>query len=213
MSNLYEELSEAVISGDSKGVTRLTRQGLDQGASPAEMLNQGLLPGMEVVGQHFGDGLVFIPEVILSAKTMSAAMDILRPLLTQGSSNDRGKVLIGTVQGDLHTIGKNLVAMLLEGAGFEVIDLGIDVKPEGFVAAVAKHKPRVLGMSALLTTTMPSMGDTIRALEEAGIREQVKIIIGGAPISEEFARMVGADGYAPNAAVAVDRVKALAGVA
>ncbi len=214
MSELYEALADAVIDGKIEDATRLTRQALAEGAPPSEILDQGLLPGMDVVGQNFGEGLIFIPDVILSAKVMSAAMDILRPLLTQEAGGaDRGTVVLGTVQGDLHSIGKNLVAMLLEGAGFKVVDLGINVTPQTFVAAVAQHRPKILGMSALLTTTTPRMGETVRALEEAGIRDQVKVIVGGAPVTTEFAQMIGADAYAPNASEAVECVKGLAGVA
>jgi corrinoid protein of di/trimethylamine methyltransferase len=209
MSDLYERMSEAVVSGNVKEVTRLTRQALDRGLNPGEILDHGLLPGMDTVGQEFKAGAMFIPEVLASAKTMSAAMEILRPLLTASGAAGAGTVVIGTVQGDLHSIGKNLVAMMLEGAGFTVVDLGIDVQPQAFIVAAREHSPQVLGMSALLTTTLPRMGETIRALEEANLRDQVKVIVGGAPVNHDFARAIGADGYAPNAAAAVDVVKAL----
>jgi 5-methyltetrahydrofolate--homocysteine methyltransferase len=209
MSDLFAQLSEAVVSGNAKEVIVLTRQALDAGTRPGEILDRGLLPGMDTVGQQFKVGLMFIPEVLFAAKAMSAAMEILRPLLAASGVSDAGTVVIGTVQGDLHSIGKNLVAMMLEGAGFKVIDLGIDVKPQAFVAAAREHKPKILGMSALLTTTILRMDETIRALEEAGIRDRVKVIVGGVPVNQEYASTIGADGYAPNAAVAVEVVKAL----
>ncbi len=211
MSEMYAQLSEAILTGNLAGIKKLTQAAVASGSAPQQVLDQGLLPGMDEVGQRFKVGAMFIPEVLLSAKTMAAAMEVLRPLLTAGYSGGRGTVVIGTVQGDLHNIGKNLVAMLLEGAGFTVIDLGIDVKPQAFLEAVKQHKPKILGMSALLTTTMPRMSETIRSLAEAGIRSQVKVIVGGAPVTEDFVAKIGADGYAANAASAVDVAKALAG--
>jgi corrinoid protein of di/trimethylamine methyltransferase len=212
MQDLYETILEAVIEGKAKDIGKLTQQALSRGAAPQDVLDQGLLPGMDYVGQQFKAGEMFIPEVLMAAKAMSAAMEILRPLLTQSGASGRGKVVIGTVQGDLHSIGKSLVSMMLEGAGFQVIDLGIDVPSQNFVKAVIEHRPQILGMSALLTTTMPRMGETIQALQEAGVRDQVKVIVGGAPVSKEFAEAIGADAHASNAGVAVDVVKALAGV-
>ena len=208
MSQIYGQLSEAVLGGNLKEIKKLTQTALDGGSSAQQVLDLGLLPGMDEVGQLFKTGAMFIPEVLLSAKTMAAAMEVLKPLLAK-SEGGRGTVVIGTVQGDLHNIGKNLVAMMLEGAGFTVVDLGIDVKPQAFLDAVKLHKPKLLGMSALLTTTMPRMGETIRALEEAGIREQVKIMAGGAPVTEGFVAKIGADAYAANAGTAVDVAKAL----
>jgi 5-methyltetrahydrofolate--homocysteine methyltransferase len=210
MSQIYGQLSEAVLGGDLKNIKKLTQTALDGGSSAQQVLDLGLLPGMDEVGQLFKTGAMFIPEVLLSAKTMAAAMEVLKPLLAK-SEGGRGTVVIGTVQGDLHNIGKNLVAMMLEGAGFTVVDLGIDVKPQAFLDAVKQHKPKLLGMSALLTTTMPRMGETIRALEEAGIREQVKVMAGGAPVTEGFVAKIGADAYAANAGTAVDVAKALVG--
>jgi corrinoid protein of di/trimethylamine methyltransferase len=210
MSQIYAQLSEAVLGGNLKEIKKLTQTALDGGSSAQQVLDLGLLPGMDEVGKLFKSGAMFIPEVLLSAKTMSAAMDVLKPLLVQGEGG-RGTVVIGTVQGDLHNIGKNLVAMMLEGAGFTVIDLGIDVKPQAFLDAVKQHKPKLLGMSALLTTTMPRMGETIRSLEEAGVRGQVKVMIGGAPVTEEFVPKIRADAYAANAGAAVDVAKALVG--
>lgn len=211
MSDVYGQLSDAVLGGKLREIKMLTQAALDSGATAQQVLDLGLLPGMDEVGKRFKVGAMFIPEVLLSAKTMTAAMELLKPLLAKGGSSGRGTVVIGTVQGDLHNIGKNLVAMMLEGAGFTVVDLGIDVKPQAFLDAVKQHKPRLLGMSALLTTTMPRMAQTVRALEEAGIRSQVKIMIGGAPVTQDFVANIRADAYAANAGSAVDVAKALVG--
>ncbi len=211
MSQVYAQLSEAVLDGDLKNIKKLTQSALDGGSTAQQVLDLGLLPGMDEVGKLFKSGEMFIPEVLLSAKTMTAAMDLLKPLLVKGEGAGRGTVVIGTVQGDLHNIGKNLVAMMLEGSGFTVIDLGIDVKPQAFLDAVKEHKPKILGMSALLTTTMTRMGETIRALEEAGVRSEVKVMLGGAPVTEEFVNKVRADAYAANAGTAVDVARALVG--
>ena len=211
MSQVYGQLSEAVLGGHLKDIKKLTQAALDGGSTVQQVLDLGLFPGMDEVGKLFKSGAMFIPEVLLSAKTMAAAMEVLKPLLLKSGASGRGTVVIGTVQGDLHNIGKNLVAMMLEGAGFTVIDLGIDVKPQAFLDAVKQHKPKLLGMSALLTTTMPRMDQTIRALEEAGVRSQVKVMIGGAPVTEEFVAKIRADAYAANAGTAVDVAKALVG--
>ena len=211
MSQVHAQLSEAVLDGDLKNIRKLTQAALDGGSTPQQVLDQGLLPGMDEVGKLFKSGEMFIPEVLLSAKTMAAAMDVLKPLLMKGESAGRGTVVIGTVQGDLHNIGKNLVAMMLEGSGFSVIDLGIDVKPQAFLDAVKAHRPKILGMSALLTTTMTRMSETIRALEEAGVRSEVKVMLGGAPVTEDFVARVHADAYAANAGTAVDVARALVG--
>ena len=211
MSQIYGQLSEAVLGGNLKDIKKLTQTALDDGSSAQQVLDLGLLPGMDEVGKLFKTGAMFIPEVLLSARTMAAAMDVLKPLLAMGEGSGRGTVVIGTVQGDLHNIGKNLVAMMLEGAGFNVVDLGIDVKPQAFLDAVKQHKPKLLGMSALLTTTMPRMDETIRALEEAGIRSQVKVMVGGAPVTHDFVARIGADAYAANAGSAVDVAKTLVG--
>ena len=211
MSQIYGQLSEAVLGGNLKDIKKLTQTALDGGSSAQQVLDLGLLPGMDEVGKLFKTGAMFIPEVLLSAKTMAAAMVVLKPLLAMGKGSGRGTVVIGTVQGDLHNIGKNLVAMMLEGAGFNVVDLGIDVKPQAFLDAVKQHKPKLLGMSALLTTTMPRMDETIRALEEAGIRSQVKVMVGGAPVTQEFVARIRADAYAANAGSAVDVAKTLVG--
>jgi 5-methyltetrahydrofolate--homocysteine methyltransferase len=208
-----KELSEGVINGDREKCQTLTKQLLDEGVSPVDIINQGLIPGMAVVGEKFKANEFYIPEVLIAARAMHASMDIVKPLLSESDIQAPATVAIGTVQGDLHDIGKNLVAMMLEGAGFKVEDLGVDVNPAKFVAAITEKEADVLAMSALLTTTMPSMKDTIAAVEEAGLRDRVKIIIGGAPVTQNYADEIGADGYAPDAASAVDKLKELLNLA
>ncbi len=176
-----------------------------------EILNVGLIAGMDEVGRDFKAGDLFVPEVLIAARAMQAGMNVLRPLLAEGDVPTVGKYAIGTVKGDLHDIGKNLVKIMLEGAGFEVIDLGTDVAPEKFVSTVREHRPTVVGMSALLTTTMTQMKAIIEALEEAGVRDSVKVMIGGAPVTAEYAKQIGADAYAPDAASAADIARELAG--
>ncbi len=205
----YEELSQSVIAGQGVRVKELTKKALDNGADPVEIINQGLIPGMTVVGARFKAGQMFVPEVLMSARAMNAGMELVKPLLVGQELPSAGKVIIGTVKGDLHDIGKNLVAMMLESAGFSVVNLGVDVSPEKFVQAVKEHKPGVLGMSALLTTTMLSMKDVIEVLREEGLRDRVKVIIGGAPISQDFADEIGADGFAPDVASATELCKKL----
>jgi 5-methyltetrahydrofolate--homocysteine methyltransferase len=207
MSELLSSLSTAVINGNKDDIVELTQQALDAGLSAQEILNDGLMPGMNHVGAEFRSGKMFVPEVLRSARAMQRSMDILKPLLAESGIDVAGKILLGTVKGDLHDIGKNLVGMMCEGAGFEVRDLGKDVEPEGFVEAVKEFEPNVLGMSALLTTTMRTMEYTIKALEEAGIREKVKVMVGGAPVTQDFADQIGADGYASNAAAAAELAK------
>ncbi len=207
MSDILEEISTVVIEGNVGEIADLTEDALDEGLSAEDILNKGLMPGMDYVGAEFKAGNMFVPEVLRSAKAMQGSMDILRPLLAETGVEMVGKVLLGTVKGDLHDIGKNLVGMMCEGAGFEVLDLGKDVEPEAFVEAVKEHKPDVLGMSALLTTTMRVMGHTIQALEEAGLRDKIKVMIGGAPVTNAFADQIGADGYASNAASAAEMAK------
>jgi 5-methyltetrahydrofolate--homocysteine methyltransferase len=211
MSETLSKLSTAVIEGNLDVMEDLTNQALDEGMEAQEVLNDGLMPGMDHVGVEFKAGNMFVPEVLRSARAMQASMNILRPLLAESGVELAGKVLLGTVKGDLHDIGKNLVAMMCEGAGFEVKDLGKDVEPDAFVEEVKNFEPDVLGMSALLTTTMRAMEHTIKSLEEAGVRDQVKIIIGGAPVTQAFADQIGADGYASNAASAADLAKKLIG--
>jgi 5-methyltetrahydrofolate--homocysteine methyltransferase len=209
MSNILEKIATNLYNGEDDVVAELVQQALDQGMTPAEILNGGLIAGMDEVGRDFKAGELFVPEVLIAARAMQAGMDILRPLLAESDVPLAGKYVIGTVQGDLHDIGKNLVKMMLEGAGFQTIDLGTDVKPEEFVAAVRQHQPQLLGMSALLTTTMPGMKATIEALEEAGLRDRVKVMVGGAPVTAAFAEEIGADAYAPDAASAVETARAL----
>ncbi|MDH7486473.1 MAG: corrinoid protein [Anaerolineae bacterium] len=211
MSNILADIATNLYNGQDKAVAALVQQALDQGMTAAEVLNGGLMAGMDAVGRDFKAGELFVPEVLIAARAMHAGMDVLRPLLVASDVPAVGKYLIGTVQGDLHDIGKNLVRMMLEGAGFETIDLGTDVKPEAFVAAVRQHRPHIVGMSALLTTTMPGMQATIEALQEAGLRDSVKIMVGGAPVTAAFAEKIGADGYAPDAASAVDVARSLLG--
>jgi 5-methyltetrahydrofolate--homocysteine methyltransferase len=211
MSELLGKMAESLIAGKIDEVVNLTKEALDGGAAPADILDQGLLAGMDVVGQRFKAEEMFIPEVLRCAKCMHGAMEILRPLLAETGAESIGTLIIGTVKGDLHDIGKNLVGMMFEGAGFEVVDIGIDKEPQVFVDAIKEHNAKLIGMSALLTTTMPKMGETINAIKEAGIRDQVKILVGGAPITAAFAEEIGADGYASNAASAVDKGKELMG--
>jgi 5-methyltetrahydrofolate--homocysteine methyltransferase len=207
MSEILEQISTAVIEGNLGEITDLTEDALDDGLSADQILNEGLMPGMDYVGVEFKAGNMFVPEVLRSAKTMQTSMDILKPLLAESGVKMVGKVLLGTVKGDLHDIGKNLVGMMCEGAGFEVKDMGKDVAPEDFVEAVKEFEPDVLGMSALLTTTMRAMESTIKVLEEAGLRDKVRIMIGGAPVTQAFADQIGADGYASNAASASELAK------
>jgi 5-methyltetrahydrofolate--homocysteine methyltransferase len=211
MSNILTEIAEKLYAGDDDAVAELTQKALDEGMRPEEVLNGGLLTGIDQVGIDFRNDELFVPEVLVAARAMHAGMDILRPLLTESDIPSPGKIIMGTVKGDLHDIGKNLVGMMLEGGGFEITDLGIDIPPDKFVEAVKTEQPDIVGMSALLTTTMPSMKDTIEALVEAGLREKVKVMIGGAPITQAFAEEIGADGYAPDAASAVELARSLAG--
>lgn len=208
MGNL-QSIATSLYEGDYAAVTDLVQKSVDQGLSPESILQEGLIAGMDRVGRDFKEGILFVPEVLIAARTMHAGMDILRPLLAKSGVKSAGKCVIGSVQGDLHDIGKNLVKMMLEGAGYEMIDLGTDVKPEAFIEAVREHKPKLVGMSALLTTTMMNMKTIIEALQTAGLRSSVKIIVGGAPVTESFARDCGADGYASNAASAVEIARAL----
>ena len=209
MSELFEQMAEKLYAGDADAVAELTQQALGEGHSAGEVLSQGLVVGMDQVGVDFRSGELFVPEVLIAARAMHAGMDVLRPLLAEGDVESAGKVVVGTVSGDLHDIGKNLVVMMLEGGGFDVMDVGVDVAPQAFVETVEKEQPDIIGMSALLTTTMPSMGQTIDALTQAGVRDSVKIIIGGAPVTQAYADEIGADGYAPDAASVVDLARAL----
>jgi len=203
---------DAVLSGNANAATAATLAALDSGMSAEKVLNEACIPAMTEVGRLFEIGDKFVPEMLISARAMAACTAILKPLLLQAGVQQIGTVVVGTVAGDLHDIGKNLVAMMLEGAGFKIVDLGTDVSPDKFVAAVKEHKPHIIGMSALLTTTTKSIINTIEALKEAGVRDQVKVMVGGAPITQEFADKVGADGFAPDAGSAARHAKALLGV-
>jgi 5-methyltetrahydrofolate--homocysteine methyltransferase len=211
MTEILSQISTAVIEGRHEQVEAMTRQALDQGHGAQDILDNGLMPGMDHVGVEFRAGNMFVPEVLRSARAMQTAMDVLRPLLADTDARTNGRILLGTVKGDMHDIGKNLVAMMCEGAGFEVKDLGKNIAPETFVDEVKAFNPDILGMSALLTTTMRTMEATIKALEEAGVRDRVKVIIGGAPVTQTFADQIGADGYASNAASAADLARELVG--
>jgi 5-methyltetrahydrofolate--homocysteine methyltransferase len=199
MSDIYESLSTAILEGNAEKTPKLVKKGLEQGYSPKDLLDNGLIVGMDEVGARFKRGDMFVPEVLMSADSMSSAMEILRPLLVESGAEMLGKILMGTVKGDLHDIGKNLVSMMAEGSGFEIVDIGFNADPEKFIAGIKEHQPQIVGMSAMLTTTMRSMGHTIKAIEEAGLRDQVKIMVGGAPVDKEFANRIGADGYGSNA--------------
>ncbi len=211
MADILQEMASSVYKGEAEVVAGLVQKALDRDITPEEILANGLIAGMDEVGKDFKAGDLFVPEVLIAGRAMHAGMDILRPLLAESGTHSAGKYVIGTVQGDLHDIGKNLVKMMLEGAGFETIDLGTDVSAEAFVAAVREHQPEVVGMSALLTTTMTNMKATIEALEEAGLRDAVRIMVGGAPVTATFAQEIGADAYAPDAATAVDVARNLVG--
>jgi 5-methyltetrahydrofolate--homocysteine methyltransferase len=213
MSDILQQISTVVIQGRTKDIGDLTNRALAEGHAAKEILDHGLMPGMDEVGAQFRKGKKFVPEVLLAARTMQGSLDILKPLLVEAGAKMTGKAVIGTVKGDLHDIGKNLVGMMLEGSGFEVVDLGKDVAPEKFVEAVKTEKPQVVGMSALLTTTMRSMGHTITALKEAGVRDNIKIMVGGAPVTSDFAKQIGADAYASNAPAAAELAKQLVGAA
>ncbi|MDO8587240.1 MAG: corrinoid protein [Armatimonadota bacterium] len=209
----FEGLATAIINGKAPVAAEITQQALAEGANPSDILTKGLVAGMDVVGRKFKNNEFYVPEVLIAARAMKSAMEHLRPVLAETGVQPVARVAIGTVRGDLHDIGKNLVSMMLEGAGFEIIDLGVDVKPEQFVEAVQQKNADVICLSALLTTTMPAMSDTIKALLDANLREKVKVMIGGAPVTDNYAQEIGADGYAPDAASAVDRAKVLLGVA
>jgi 5-methyltetrahydrofolate--homocysteine methyltransferase len=202
----FEALVGAVTECNLEKVVELTKKAVDEGMEPSAIIDQGLIAGMNIVGDRFKKGDMYVPEVLMAAKAMNRGMEIVKPLLVGDVSYSSGKVIIGTVAGDLHDIGKNLVGMMMEGGGLTVVDLGMDVSAEKFAGAVREHKPEVLGLSALLTTTMLAMKDVIEVLQEEGLREGVKVIVGGAPVTKEFADEIGADGWAPDAAAAKDLV-------
>ncbi|MCI0512706.1 corrinoid protein [candidate division KSB1 bacterium] len=209
---LLKELSDSIISGKAPKAEELTNQALAQGITPKDILG-GLIFGMNVVGTKFKNNEFYVPEVLIAARAMKAAMKILKPKLSETGVQPVGKVVVGTVKGDLHDIGKNLVAMMLEGAGFEVIDLGVDVTPEKFVNAAKEKSAGAIGMSALLTTTMLNMKETVKYIEQSNLRGQLKVMIGGAPVTQHYANEIGADGYAPDAASAVSELKRLLKIA
>jgi 5-methyltetrahydrofolate--homocysteine methyltransferase len=204
-----EKFHTLLAQGKMEEIKKLTDEALNNGESAETILKEGFIQSMDRIGVRFKNGEIYIPEVLIAARAMHAGMDVLKPILSKSTTRLSKKVAIGTVKGDLHDIGKNLVAMMLEGGGFEVVDLGIDVSAEKFVETIKTHKPQVVGMSALLTTTIREMKMTLEAIEKAGLRKQVKTIVGGAPLTEKFAREIGADGYAPDAASAVDVVTSL----
>jgi corrinoid protein of di/trimethylamine methyltransferase len=206
---LLEQMGDDLYDGLADEVVKGTEEALSRGMSPHRILQEGLVAGMEIVGEDFRDGILFVPEVMMAAKAMKAAMELLRPLLTQTNAPKVGTMVIGTVKGDIHDIGKNLVAMMMEGAGFNVVNLGINTPAEKFLAAVKEHNADILGMSAMLTTTMPYMQVVIEQLKQTGMREDVIVMVGGAPLNEDFAVEIGADAYARDAGVAVEKAKAL----
>ncbi len=207
----YSELVQSVLEGDHERAVILTREALAQDASPEDVVQSGLQAAMLEVGRRYSEGEFYVPDMLFAARAVSKAMEVLRPRLVGGVTASLGKVLVGSVAGDIHDIGKNLVVMFLQGAGFEVKDLGTDVSAERFVATVEEHKPDILGMSALLTTTMPAMRTTIEALEQAKLRDTVKVVVGGAPVAQHFADQIGADGYAPDGGAAIELCRGLVG--
>ncbi len=209
---ILDELYNYTIDGDEDPVIELTKEGLALGMGPNEILFDGLIPALSEVGRLFESGEFFVPEMLVAANAMKGAMEILRPLIAETGAKPIGTFVMGTVKGDIHDIGKNLCNVMLEGAGFEVIDLGVNVAPEMFVQAIKEHDPGAVGMSAFLTTTMPMQKVTIDVIREAGLRDQVKILVGGAPVTQEFADKIGADGYAPDANSTVRLTKQLLGI-
>ena len=202
-----EAIFQGILEGDMAAVEAATRASLDAGLAANELLDQAMIPAMDEVGRLFEENEYYVPELLIAARAMKAGLAILRPHLVAQGIGSRGKVALGTVKGDLHDIGKNLVGIMIEGAGFEVVDLGVDVSPAQFVQAVEEENAQVIGLSALLTTTMPSMQRTIEALREAGLRDKVKVIIGGAPVTQRYADEIGADGYTRDAAAAAKLVR------
>ena len=208
MSEL-SEMTRTLMTGDGQTLVQQVTDALEAGRSASAILNDELIAGMDLIGEKMGNGEMFIPEVLMTAHAMGMAVEVLKPHLAEGESTSSGTIVIGTVKGDLHDIGKNLVVMMLESAGFNVIDLGVDVEPEIFIEAINENNPDILGLSALLTTTMPMLKKTVETVEESGNREKLKILIGGAPVNQEFADEIGADGYAPDAGSASRMAKAM----
>jgi len=211
MEPVIKEIYDSIVEADQKMTSTKVQEALDQGFDPGYILNTGMVAAMTEVGRLFEEGEYFVPEMLVSARAMQAGLSILKPKMVEANIQSIGKVVAGTVKGDMHDIGKNLVCMMLEGAAFEIIDLGSDVSPDKFVDAVKSHQANMVAMSALLTTTMPNMKVTIDALKEAGVRDQVKIMVGGAPLSTQYAEEIGADGYAQDASRAVALAKSLIG--
>jgi len=208
MVNL-EEIRDDVVQGKAPQVKDLVQKGIDEGQDVEEILNQGLISGMSIVGEKFERNEFYVPEMLIAARAMKQGMQILRPLLTEKGVETIGTVILGTARGDLHDIGKNLVGMMLEGAGFEIVDLGVDIAPEKFIETAKEKKANIIGVSALLTTTMPGMKDVVQALKESDLNGKVKVMIGGAPVTQDYADEIGADGYSPDAASATDKAKEL----
>ena len=200
----YQDLAESIIKGDNANSRDIAQKLIAGGVSAIDILNDGLVPGMDVVGKKFKDKEIYLPEVLMSARAMKAAMEIIKPLLSGSSAKRKGTVILGTIKGDIHEIGKNLVGMMLEGGGYTVIDLGVDVPPEKFIEGIKKYKAKLIGMSALLTTTMPAMKTVIDMLKADSEITGIKVMVGGAPLNQEFADSIGADGYSPDAPGAVD---------
>ena len=203
MTDILETIREMVVGGKFKDIEKEVQRAVDSGTDLNLLINDALISAMDIVGKRFADGDIYVPEMLVSAKTMKQGLDIIKPLLTAGEAEHRGTIVMGTVKGDLHDIGKNLVIMMMEGAGFRIVDMGVDVKIEDLIDTVKKEEADVLGLSALLTTTMPEMQKVIAALDEAGLRNQLKVIVGGAPIDQRFADEIGADGFGADAVEAV----------
>ena len=210
--NNFSNLHDAVLKGDAAAAVTEAHRLLDSGALPMALVNQGISPAMVEVGRLFEEGEYFVPELLMAARATNEVFPILRPLLAQADVPSKGRVVLGTVRGDLHDIGKNLVAAMLEGAGFEITDLGVDVPAEKFIAAIKEKNAKILGLSALITTTLPAMRAVVKAFREAGIRDQVKVMVGGSPVTAEYAESIGADGYAENATESVELASRLSGV-
>ena len=208
---ILDDISAKLQAGKRKDVAALCQQALDEGIPAATILNEGLLAGMDVVGAKFKANEIFVPQVLVAARSMNAGAEVLKPFLTDDSVSSSGKVVLGTVKGDLHDIGKNLVKMMMEGKGFEVIDLGVDVSPEAFVQTAIDNDAKIIAMSTLLTTTMPMLGEVVKTAEEMGVRDKVKIMVGGAPVTQEFADSISADAYTEDAASAAEKALELVG--
>ena len=206
---IIESIKEATINGNANKTAELVNQAVSEGLAVNDILQEGLIGAMAVIGEKFKQGLIFVPEMLIAARAMQYGLKVVKPLLKGEEAKGLATVVLGTVKGDLHDIGKSLVGIMLEGAGCKIVDLGVDVSIEKFVQAIQEHKPQFLGLSALLTTTMPTMSAVLKALEEAGLRDQVKVLVGGAPVTQKFADEIGADGFATDAASAVDKIKEL----